>query len=79
MKHITDTFKKFDALTAECGCFEDFDDLVNKRHPSYVPSLMVATKSKARYELDRDQKPVTNWIELLKISNSQLLMICTWS
>ena len=53
MKHITDTFKKFDQLTRDCGCFEDFDDLVNKRHHSYTPSLRVKCNSKRKSDIEQ--------------------------
>lgn len=56
MKHITDTFKKFDQLTRDCGCFEDFDDLVNKRHPSYVPSLNVTCRTKRKADIEQTIK-----------------------
>lgn len=55
MKHITDTFKKFDSLARECGCFTDFDDLVN-RNPNYRPSLKCSNKSKAKYEIEQTIK-----------------------
>lgn len=56
MKFIIETFKQYDQLVRDCGCFEDFDDLVNKRHPNYVPTLRVSTKSKAKSDIEQTIK-----------------------
>ena len=56
MKFIIDTFKQYDQLVRDCGAFADFDDLVNKRHPSYTPSLRVTCTSKRKADIEQTIK-----------------------
>ena len=45
MKHIKDTFSKFDQAVRDISCFKSFDDLVTAAG-NYRPSLNTVSRSK---------------------------------